>query len=182
MDDRPSSALVRVGDGEREQAIARLRDAVVDGRITLEEFSDRVGDAQRARTAGDLDALLRDIPTLRPDAVAGQPVVYRAILSEVNRRGPLVLERHTTLRAVLGTITFDLRDATISAPEVELDVSSTLSTVTVLVPAGAEVRLEGGGVLSTQTLETAPGARVAGAPVIRVRGRGVLGTLTVRGV
>jgi hypothetical protein len=45
-----------VSDADRERGVALLRDAVVDGRLTLEEFSDRVGAAQLARTEQDLDA------------------------------------------------------------------------------------------------------------------------------
>jgi hypothetical protein len=36
---------LRASDAEREQGIALLRGAVVEGRLTLEEFSDRVGKA-----------------------------------------------------------------------------------------------------------------------------------------
>ena len=39
-----------------------LRRAVVDGRLTLEEFSDRVGLAQVARTDQDLAVLGSDLP------------------------------------------------------------------------------------------------------------------------
>jgi Domain of unknown function (DUF1707) len=59
-------------DAEREHSIVLLRDGVVEGRLTLEEFSDRVGRAQGARTAPtdigyrlapsrDLDAAGRDL-------------------------------------------------------------------------------------------------------------------------
>ena len=45
---RPTPILV--SDAEREHSIALLRDAVGEGRLTLEEFSERVGLAQAART------------------------------------------------------------------------------------------------------------------------------------
>jgi hypothetical protein len=37
---------ILASDAEREHSIVLLRDAVTSGRLTLEEFSDRVGRAQ----------------------------------------------------------------------------------------------------------------------------------------
>ena len=51
-DSRPSPILA--SDTERERSIALLRDAVEEGRLTLEEFSERVGLAQAARTDQEL--------------------------------------------------------------------------------------------------------------------------------
>jgi hypothetical protein len=49
---RPTPILA--SDAERERSIALLRDAVSEGRLTLEEFSERVGLAHAARTDQDL--------------------------------------------------------------------------------------------------------------------------------
>ena len=40
---------VRASDAEREQAIALLHDPTVEGRLTLDEFSQRVEVAQAAK-------------------------------------------------------------------------------------------------------------------------------------
>ena len=39
-----------------------LREHVVEGRLTLDEFSERVGLALEARTRGELDAVMADLP------------------------------------------------------------------------------------------------------------------------
>jgi transcriptional regulator with XRE-family HTH domain len=57
---RPVAILA--SDAERERTIALLRDAVGEGRLTLEEFSERVGLAQAARTVQELAQLARDLP------------------------------------------------------------------------------------------------------------------------
>ena len=50
-DDHESRATpILASDAQRERSIALLRDAVGEGRLTLEEFSERVGLAQAART------------------------------------------------------------------------------------------------------------------------------------
>ena len=49
-------------DAERDHGVELLRSAVVDGRLTLEEFAERVEVAQTARTEQELAALLRALP------------------------------------------------------------------------------------------------------------------------
>jgi hypothetical protein len=179
MDDAPGSGLVRASDGDREGAILRLREAVVEGRLTLEEFTERIGRVQVARTGDDLAALTDDLPAL---AEAPPPafVQHRALCSALSRRGPLALARRTAVLSVCGTVNLDLREARLPGPEVDLEVRNLFGTVTVLVPAGAEVRIEGGGLFSSEHLETEPGPPVPGAPLIRIHSRGMCGTLYVR--
>lgn len=55
-------AAARASDGDRAAAAARLRAALLDGRLALDEFEQRVGFALSSRTAGDLDALVADLP------------------------------------------------------------------------------------------------------------------------
>src|SRR5688500_16705210 len=52
----------RIADIERDRVVAVLRLHCTEGRITLDEFSDRVGDVYNARTAGELDAVVADLP------------------------------------------------------------------------------------------------------------------------
>jgi hypothetical protein len=47
---------LRASDVDRDRVVARLRQQVGEGRLTLEEFSERSAAAFRARTLGDLDA------------------------------------------------------------------------------------------------------------------------------
>jgi hypothetical protein len=168
-------------DSEREQAVIRLREAVVEGRLTLEEFSDRVGSAQLARTTRDLALLTDDIPDPEPARRARpMPTVHRALFSHLVRRGPLELAPRSSFRSVFGTIDLDLRGATIPSPELELVIYNLFGTVTVLVPEGADVRVEGGGLFASQKLDIASAGLAPGAPRIRIRSSGLGGELRVR--
>src|SRR5579871_6780000 len=69
--DGPDSPEVRVSDADRERIIDVLRQATSDGRLTLDEFGERVGATYAARTASDLEPLLRDLPV---PYVGGPPV------------------------------------------------------------------------------------------------------------
>ena len=53
---------VRVSDAERDEVVDVLRDQTAAGRLTLEEFEDRLGEVFSARTAGDLQHALRELP------------------------------------------------------------------------------------------------------------------------
>jgi len=55
---------VRASDADRERTTALLREHHAVGRLTPEEFSERVDLALVARTLGDLEALLADLPAI----------------------------------------------------------------------------------------------------------------------
>lgn len=53
---------LRASDADREQVVDRLRKAATEGRIAAEELEQRVTTALRARTYGELDATVADLP------------------------------------------------------------------------------------------------------------------------
>jgi hypothetical protein len=62
---------IRVGDAEREEVAAELREHYAQGRLTLEDFQRRLDASLTARTRRDLDQLISDLPHARP---AGRPL------------------------------------------------------------------------------------------------------------
>ena len=60
-----SRAAVRASDADRERVADRLRDAAAEGRLLTEELEQRLEVALSARTYGQLDALLADLPGRR---------------------------------------------------------------------------------------------------------------------
>jgi hypothetical protein len=57
---------IRVSDAEREQTVTALKEHLTDGRLTWEEFSERMEEAYAARTRGALQATLRELPAPAP--------------------------------------------------------------------------------------------------------------------
>ena len=51
-----------VGDADRERVIEELREHMLIGRLTADEFDQRVGSAHAARTRADIDAVRIDLP------------------------------------------------------------------------------------------------------------------------
>jgi hypothetical protein len=63
----------RVSDTDRNQVVDQLKRHTADGRLTLEEFEERVGETMTAKTAGELRTVLRELPPLH----TGAPVPAR---------------------------------------------------------------------------------------------------------
>lgn len=53
---------VRASDDDREETVRQLQRGLSQGRLTVDEFDDRVQAAYAARTLGELDELIRDLP------------------------------------------------------------------------------------------------------------------------
>ncbi|MBM7460076.1 DUF1707 domain-containing protein [Rhodococcus coprophilus] len=70
MGERPE---VRIGTAEREEAVHLLGEHFAAGRLTLDEFDERVTRATQARTRGDLVPLFRDLPSAPPALAPPEP-------------------------------------------------------------------------------------------------------------
>jgi hypothetical protein len=174
-------------DVEREHSVELLRSAVVEGRLTLEEFSERVELAQAARTDLELAALSRDLPASLPSRGApaagtgGAPAErHRAFCSRISRSGPWSLPARASYSSIFGTIHLDLRQTRLSADVTELDVFNLFGTVTVIVPEGVEVSVDGGGLFASQVIDSPQVPPVRDAPQLRIHASGPGGTLYVR--
>ena len=59
----PRDPGLRASDAERETAVSELREHGAAGRLDVEELEHRIGAAYAARTHGELQALLGDLPS-----------------------------------------------------------------------------------------------------------------------
>lgn len=60
----PREPLMRASDADRERTVEQLREHHAVGRLTADEFGDRLDQALTAKTIVDLDALLGDLPAI----------------------------------------------------------------------------------------------------------------------
>src|SRR6516225_4431188 len=99
---------LRASDADREQVAERLRHATAEGRLGGDELEGRLEALYAARTYGELDALVVDIPVSR--SLGGQPRVrIRRLIGAVSAAtlvlgvlGLLAVVRRHTAVAVLG--------------------------------------------------------------------------------
>jgi len=195
MDDRTGAAAtgggmqrVRVSDAEREAVVARLNQATGEGRLTLEEFTERVGAALAARTQADLDVLVDDLPVAyrTPSTAVAHPAPEPGLATRVSqvipigslkRGGRWRLDRDTELGTVVGSVKLDLRQAEIAAPVVHLHVHAVLGSVKIWIPAAISVEVSGTSVLGSRTVAEEPIR--PGAPLLRLRVDTVVGSVKI---
>lgn len=177
----PSRTPILASDAERERSIMLLRDAVVEGRLTLEEFSERVDVVHAARTDLELADLVRDLPGIQrePAPPTGVAEAHNAVFSHLSRAGLWSLPRHSAWRSIFGTIDLDLRQARLADPETLLEIYNLFGTVRVIVPDGVEVVVRGGGLLASQKIDSPARPPIADGPRLTIDTHGPGGTLYV---
>src|SRR3954462_4396930 len=168
----------RIADTDRDRVVALLRMHCTEGRITLDEFSDRVGEVYNARTERELDAVVRDLPVpWSPEAPHEErdakpprrPVQWLvAIFSNSSKRGRFRLDDESTAIAAFGDCTLDLSEALIDTPNPLITAVAAFGNVTVIVPDGIDVNMQGLPVFGSTRCDVGSSPPVPGPPVITV--------------
>jgi Domain of unknown function (DUF1707) len=65
---------IRIGDAERDAVMVQLREHFVAGRLTFDELTERIDAALAAKTRGQIDRLMADLPK-PPKATRTQSVL-----------------------------------------------------------------------------------------------------------
>ncbi|MFJ8074714.1 DUF1707 domain-containing protein [Streptomyces sp. NPDC096176] len=184
---------MRASDAERERVAERLRDAVAEGRLDMDEFEQRLDAAYTARTHGELEPLVRDLP--EPGTTVGAPAVASsrgawsarvggpatskvafAFWGGFRRRGTWTIGRRFTAVTLMGGGELDLREARFEDRETVIDCVAIMGGVQVVVPPGLNVEVRGiglmGGFDEQGSVEPEPDPE---APRVIVRGLALMG-------
>ncbi|MEV6987611.1 DUF1707 domain-containing protein, partial [Sphaerisporangium sp. NPDC051017] len=83
---------VRAGDDDRERVAEQLRIAVSEGRIDFEELTERIDRTYAARTLGELDQVVADLPQsssalVSAGEVAGAELRLHTISGKLRQEG-----------------------------------------------------------------------------------------------
>lgn len=186
---------LRASDADRDRVADILREALAEGRLDAEEHAERIDGVYRAKTVGELEPLVRDLPgahTARPTAPAGPPnqpapgtvppVASEnlvAVFSATTRRGRWRVGRRTHAYAVFGNVEIDLSEAIFEYPQVYIKAVSVFGNVEIRVPENISLRGSGAGVLGNFEVDTLD-APEPEAPVVYVDGIAVLGNIEAR--
>jgi class 3 adenylate cyclase len=183
--DEPGRPSIRVSDTDRQQTVEVLRRHCADGRLTLDEFSDRVGLAFEAKTRADLDLVTADLPVANPalpsTTVRKTPTRSAiAVLSSHRQTGRWRPGESIGAFALMGSCELDLRNAEIDHAVVTINASAIMGSIDVIVPEGIEVELTGFNFLGSKECRVADVPITPGAPVIRVNAFVLMGSVMVR--
>jgi hypothetical protein len=166
MSDQPS---LRASDADRERTVLALREHAVDGRLTLEEFAERMSAAYDARTSGELDELVGDLPSRGTPVSRRRPTsLVLSMFGSNERDGRIRIRRRVLCLTLFGNVDLDLRQATLEGDVVTVVALGMFGAIDLYVPEGVEVDLHGLAFLGHKRARgNDPPARV-GAPIVRV--------------
>jgi class 3 adenylate cyclase len=196
----------RLSDKDRERVIEVLKRSCSDGRLTLDEFSERVDAAYRAVSLGDVPPILEDLPhpfgsdfagvldgetghsmvptaPLVPDTTSGRSVTRWtvSIMGGSQRKGRWRLREKTNAIAIMGGCHLDMRNAEVEGPSVTINAIAMMGGIEIIVPEGIEVELGGiaimGGKDARRLKDVPP---IPGSPTVRVRAFAFWGGVSVR--
>lgn len=187
-------------DEAREKAIDLLSECFARDMLAVEDFERRLDLAHAARSVAELgeaidglgsDGLtapemggVPDKAPLRAPAAAFSEVRSTdravAVLGETTRAGQWVPARRTTVAAVMGSATIDLREARLGPGTTTVTAVAFMGSVAILVPPGLHVQCSGSAVLgSFERRDASPAPMNAGESVVRVDGVSVLGSVEI---
>ncbi|GAA2421570.1 DUF1707 domain-containing protein [Actinomadura vinacea] len=168
---------LRASDADRERVVNVLGEALADGRLTLDEHSERTTRAYQARTLGELTGLTGDLSPeeAQPILVDDRPV--SAFFGRMRREGRWVVPVKLPILALFGTVELDLREAVLQRRHIVLDSLVVGGRVRIVVPEGVQVNVTGRTILSTREVRTRPAAE---GPTIEVGGTFLFGSVSAR--
>src|SRR5262245_19359518 len=178
----------------RERGIAALQEHFAHHTLDVDEFERRVTLAHTSDTPEEIEALVADLPALA-DALAAQPkptALVRAadvresdavtgIMSATRRAGPWTVPRHLRVRGIMSSTILDFREARFPPGPVDIDVRAVMSSAEIIVPPGLAVETRGSAIMgSFDEIERAPAHPDPDAPLLRVHGLAVMGSVEVK--
>lgn len=156
-----------------------LSQNLAEGRLTLDELSQRLDLVYAARTKEELDTVTRDLPAVLEPRTRKATNWIVSILGGSNRAGRWRASDRVRVIAVLGGASIDLSHAVVTTPEVRLTCFSFLGGIGITVPKGVEVELTGFSLIGGRGLDVGNEPSLPGTPVIRVRAFALLGGIGI---
>lgn len=172
---------IRASDADRQQVVELLTEAATDGRLTVEEYTERSDAAYAAKTVGELTGLTTDLIGQRPNLPARttEPEEMVAIFGNESRKGHWVVPEHLRARSVFGDCHIEMQDAVLQHRVTTIEATAKFGSVTIFVPDGVDVRMTGRAVFGAKTSRLRGEPR-PGAPVLVIRCDVFCGQVTVR--
>ncbi|MDJ0394727.1 DUF1707 domain-containing protein [Rhodococcus sp. G-MC3] len=195
---------LRVSDAEKEHVGQLLQRAVGQGMLSLGEFTERMDTALAAKTRGELNSVVADLPGMQiaeqhrpehqfysrpPAGTHGHEVgqrggaggdVVKGTMSTVSRKGPWHVPPKLSIESKMSTVTLDFTQAVMSTQVVEVTVNDYCSTISLVVPPEATVDLN-----AVETVGGSANNKVRTGPPIGplhviVRGKVRFGSITAK--
>lgn len=173
----------RASADDRIQFAQLLTEAASHGRLTLEQYENRLSRAYAADSFDELERLCDDLPEAmeyrRGKARPAPSTMLLAILSGFERRGRWNVPGRMTTFTLFGGGVVDLRYADFTASEVEIHAYSIFGGQTIVLPPEVNVEIDGHGVMGGFN-HAVDGGGTPGAPKVRISGFSLLGAVGIK--
>jgi hypothetical protein len=186
-----ANSRLRASDADREEAASVLNTALAEGRLTVNEHSERLDAIYQAKTQAELVPLIEDLPATGTAAAPVprtdiEPATGRrhsiiAIFGGASRKGNWHVSPAMTAVTIFGGAELDFREAHLPAQEITLHCTCVFGGIDITVPPemriiDSGVAIFGGRDISSDSSESAS----PNAPVLRLTGFTVFGGLSAK--
>lgn len=184
---------IRASDADRDRIADILREAMAEGRLTADEHGERVDAVYRAKTVGELEPLVRDLPA--PGGAAPRPATAQyahgseeaagpadnliAVFSSSTRRGRWRVGGRTNAFSLFGSVEIDLTEALFGQRLTVINATSIFGSVEIRVPENISLRGSGTGIFGNFEVVTLESGDPE-APVVVVNGYSVFGSVEAK--
>jgi hypothetical protein len=195
---------MRASDRDRERTAEILREAAGEGRLGMDELDERLDAVYAAKTYGELEPIVQDLPhgemasgsgpaaapVAAPVAAPARNMADRfggspassaavAVMGGFTRKGAWVVPANFTAVTIMGGGEIDLREARFAERVVTIHAVTIMGGIAIIVPDDAEVHVTGVGIMGAfEHGPTGPGQ--AGAPKIVINGLAFWGAVDVK--
>ncbi|MEV7087313.1 DUF1707 domain-containing protein [Streptomyces sp. NPDC093085] len=188
-------ASLRASDADRDRIADILKEALAEGRLDAEEHGERIDAVYRAKTVGELEPLVRDLPAPGTDGHPARPAHgpaggygYQAedpstpaesmiaVFSSTTRKGRWRIGPRVNAFALFGNIEIDLTEALFGQRTTVINATSIFGNVEITVPENITLRGNGTGVFGNFEVSTLE-APEPDAPTVVVNGYSVFGNV-----
>ncbi len=178
----------------REEVMDVLTSYFASAQLDTDEFDRRLALAQRAETGDELEALLTDLGgsatgvVIRGDtapandaAFVPRPKRVLSILNAAKRQGTWYVPEYFKVISVMGEVLLDFREADLGAGLTEVEVTSVMGSVKVIVPPDLQVQCDGDGILGQfDSLERGTIDIDPDLPLLRITGVAVMAAVEIK--
>jgi hypothetical protein len=191
---------MRVSNDDRERVAQVLHNAMAEGRLTVNELEERLDKVYAAKTFGDLEPMLRDLPVGNvgpqlPMPVAPSPLPVPsgriggrgtssgavAIMSGTGRKGMWTVPPTFTSFAMMGGVEIDLTEARFEDAETTIQAFAFMGGIEIYVPEDIAVQVNGVGFMGAFENHTHnQGQPTPGTPLVKITGLAVWGGVDVK--
>lgn len=172
----------RPTDADRDRLMALLRTQCADGRLTLDEFSDKVSLVLKARSTKELDALSVELGVGSAPAPEREPECTKVlgIMCGGIRKGRWRPGDEVKAIAFWGGVHLDFRGAEWSGPVVHVKAVAIMGGVDIVVPEGVRVEVDAVPIMGGVDKKVKDVPILPGTPLIKVKAVAFWGGVMIR--